>query len=256
MNIAGSIICLILLLAGEVFAKSQPRASANYLSGIKNHDLNKLWFSNPDKKDADILAVTHPTPLGIIGENCQRFYIHYTAVTKCKTNSCQYNVTGKTRVKENICGFSGTITITKTRIYTKQFDYRYKQGFVECAINFKEDTTQVNSGIFTGKLVTTFYLDEKRMIEYDDLLFGADLYFNNQVQATWTSYATYKSKKVKWGDYRIPGNTGFDVGDGEFMIDDKYVKNGWQNYKAARSGDPENAATKNAESAEAIEWWK
>ena len=40
------------------------------------------------------------------------------------------------------------------------------------------------------------------------------------------------------------------------MIDDKYVKNGWQNYKAVRIGDPENAATKNAEFAEAIEWWK
>ena len=256
MNKAGRLIWLILLLVSRLLANAQQPASASYLGGIKNHDLSKLWNSNADKKDTDILAITLPRPLGIIGENCQRFYIHYTTVAKSKTNPCQYNVTGKTKVKDNICSFSGTITITKAGIYTKQFDYRYKQGFVECAINFKEDTTQVNSGMFTGKLVTTFYLDEKRMIEYDDLLFGADLYFNNQVQATWTSYATYKSKKVNWGDYRIPGNTGFDVGDGEFMIDDKYVKNGWQNYKAARSGDPENAATKNAESAEAIEWWK
>ena len=87
-------------------------------------------------------------------------------------------------------------------------------------------------------------------------MFGADLYFNNQCEANWTSYTTNKSKKVNWGDYRIPGNTGFDICDGEFMIDDKYVKNGWQNYKASRSDDPENAATKKAERAEAIEWWK
>ncbi len=60
---------------------------------------------------------------------------------------------------------------------------------------------------------------------------------------------------MNWGDYRIPGNTGFDIGDGEFMIADKYVNNGWQNYKTARN-DPENVATKNAEQAEVKEWWK
>ena len=65
-----------------------------------------------------------------------------------------------------------------------------------------------------------------------------------------------KTKKVNWGDYRIPGNTGFDIGDGEFIIADKYLHNGWGNYKLAMNGDPENTATKNAVQWEANEWWK
>ncbi len=173
----GMMLGLIIGMALSLTA--QQLKSTNYYGKINNHDLSKLWKTDPDKKELDVLAITVPEPLGFIGENCQRFYIHYTAITKCKTNPCQYNVTGKTKVKDNVCSFSGSITIIKVGIFTTQFDYRYKQGFVECEINFKEDSTLTATGFIKGKLTTKFYLDDKRIIQYDDLLFGADLYFNN-----------------------------------------------------------------------------
>lgn len=230
--------------------------STNYLQEIKKNDLSKCWCTDKSAANNSDLQTMLPEPIGFIGEQYQRFFIHYITITKSVTNPYQYNVTGKTKVKENICDFSGIITIVKAGIYTKQLDNRYKQGFVECEVDFKEDGKQVATGFIKGKLTTKFYLDEKRSAQYDDLLFGADLYFNNQCAASWTSYSTKKSRKVNWGDYRIPGNTGFDIGDGEFVIADKYVNNGWQNYKLATSGDPEDEATKTALISEALEWWK
>lgn len=250
-----SIIAFALLL-GSLSLKSQQPAYKEFLAGIKKYDLAKLWYNDSRTSVNKNIEATLPEPLGFIGETYQRFFVHYNTVSRCKTNPCQYHIKGKTMVRNTIRNFSGSITIKMAGIYLKQFDYRYRQGFVICDLHFKEDSTQTATGIFTGTLSTNFYLDEADHIQYDDLLFGADLYFNNQCEANWTSYTTNKSKKVNWGDYRIPGNTGFDIGDGEFMIDDKYVKNGWQNFKASRSDDPENAATKKAERAEAIEWWK
>ncbi len=248
-------LSMVLFLFFTSVSQAQMK-STNYLQGIKKNNLSKCWCMEKSEANNPDVETMLPEPIGVIGEQCQRFFIHYTSITKSLTNPYQYNVTGKTKVKENICDFSGTITIVKAGIYTKQLDNRYKQGFAECVVNFKEDNQQAATGFITGKLTTKFYLDEKRNAQYDDLLFGADLYFNNQCEASWTSYSNKKTRKVNWGDYRIPGNTGFDVGDGEFAIADKYANNGWQSYKLATAGDPEKEATKKAIAAEAKLWWK
>jgi len=244
---------LFLLWASVYHARQN---STDYIQEIRKHDHSKCWHNDVGTSDSIGLQTMLPEPIGVIGDRYQRFFIHYNTITKSGTNPYQYRVTGKTKVKENICDFSGTITILKAGLYTKQFDYRYKQGFAECLVNFNENSIQPSAGFIKGKLTTKFYLDENGNIQYDDLLFGADLYFNNQCEASWTSYTSKISRKVNWGDYRIPGNTGFDIGDGEFMIAEKYVNNGWQNYKLAINGDPENEATKKAAQTEVLEWWK
>ncbi len=250
-----SSIITFILLVGSLAGKSQQPANKDFLAGIKKVDLAKLWYNDSSASENKNVEVTLPEPLGFIGETYQRFYIHFNKVSRCKTNPCQYNVKGKTMVKNTIRNFSGTITIKAAGIYLKQFDYRYQQGFVKCDLNFKEDSTQTSTGIFKGTLTTKFYLDDADAIQYDDLLFGADLYFNNQCEAEWKSYTTGKTKIVNWGDYRIPASKGIDIGDGEFMIADRFVKNGWQNYKQSR-GNPEDSATGAAERKEAWEWWK
>ncbi len=230
--------------------------STNYLQGIRKNDVSNCWFNETNDTISLEKQTMLPEPIGFIGEQYQRFFIHYITITKSLTNPYQYHVTGKTKVKENICDFSGTISIVKAEIYAKQLDNRYRQGLAECTVDFKEDARLVATGFIKGKLTTKFYLDEKGNAQYDDLLFGADLYFNNQCEASWTSYSSKKTKKVNWGDYRIPGNTGFDIGDGGFMIADKYVNNGWQNYKRSTGDDPEDEATKKAIQSEAQLWWK
>lgn len=197
-----------------------------------------------------------PEPLGFIGDNYQRFYIHYTSVTKSKTNPYEYMVSGKTKVKENICTFKGTILIKEAELYKESDDPRYKQGNVVCQVKFYEDSSQPSSGFMQGTLTTYWYLDNKRNIHYDALMAFADSFSNNECTGTWTSYKTKKNKKCNWGDYRIPDCGDLDIGAGEFSVNDKYVSSGWQTYRKAWIGDPNLAETKKARAEELQQWWK
>ncbi len=60
--------------------------------------------------------------------------------------------------------------------------------------------------------------------------FIADGFSNNQFTGSWTSYKTNASKKCNWGDYRIPECGDLDIGAGEFIVNEKYIKNGWTSY--------------------------
>jgi hypothetical protein len=58
-----------------------------------------------------------PEPLGFIGVNYQRFYLHYTSVRPAPGQHYGYQVSGKTQVKTNVCPFTGTITVVKAQLY-------------------------------------------------------------------------------------------------------------------------------------------
>jgi len=101
-------------------------------------------------------------------------------------------------------------------------------------------------------------IDNKRNFRYDALNFDADGFNNNQFIGTWTSYRTQSIKKCNWGDYRIPEcnwKNGCDIGAADFSISDKYLKNGWENYRLAMN-DPEKPETQKARQKEAEKWWK
>ncbi|MEO6819456.1 MAG: hypothetical protein ABI204_06995 [Ginsengibacter sp.] len=235
---------------------SQKKVSTDYYAAVKKADLSKLWFNDEKQPENDSISVTLPEPLGFIGENYQRFYIHFISVKKSAANPYQYIVTGKTKVKENISSFSGIINVVKAGIYKKQVDKSYKQGFVECNVIFYEDSLQKSAGFFKGKLTSNFFLDERNLVWYDDIELGADGFFNNQCEAIWTSYKTLKSKKCNWGDYRIPQSKALDSGDGEFAVNKKYDLFGWKNYRIAWSDDPWVKGTGQPREAENKHWWE
>ena len=84
----------------------------------------------------------------------------------------------------------------------------------------------------------------------------ADGFYNNQFVGTWTSYKTNSSKKCHWGDFRIPESGDLDSGDGEFIVNEKYAKNGWSNYITAHSyGYPISNETQKAQEIEKEKWW-
>lgn len=123
------IICL--LISGVVHG--QKRASSDYYAQIKDYNLAHLWRATKVHMD-DIEGypgtdVPFPEPLGYIGSNYQRFYIHYISVVKDTINPYRYLVTGKTRVGNNVCSFTGAITINKAVLYKPQ-DARDKKGVV------------------------------------------------------------------------------------------------------------------------------
>ncbi len=99
-------IALLLFLATCNLA-GRTQASADYSRQIASVDLSELWVSQQllIEENGQEQFIPRPEPLGFIGENYQRFYIHFIAAHRNPTNNLQYLVTGKTKVRSNICFF-------------------------------------------------------------------------------------------------------------------------------------------------------
>ncbi len=248
---------LILIVGIWMSLLSVGQDTTDFYSQIKNFNLVSIF--SPDSfltegPEVDKQKVKRAEPFGFIDTNYTRFYIHFISAIKNKNNSYEYNITGKTKVKNNICDFRGRITFEKAKLYIDPEFPEIKQGFALGQILFYEDSTQTGSGFIKGKLKTFFYLDKKGKLKYNSLMWDADGFSNNQYVCTWTSYKTRKSKKCNWGDYRIPESGDFDIGAGEFSPADKYLKNGWQSYRDAYFRDPDKKNDK-ALQEEEKKWW-
>ena len=254
------LVLSIRLLGGQTFA--QDTTTSDFFTQIKNYDLSVVMtadsiFANEEK------MIKRSEILGFIGDNYQRLHIHFISIIQNPSNPYEYFAYGKTKVKESICSFQGTITVTKSRLY-KESDIpvdkdglpHYKQGYAECEVNLYEDSKQKSAGFFFGKLKMGFLIDDKGQFRYDAISYVADEFCNNQFVGSWTSYGTKSTKKSNWGDYRIPESGNLDIGVGEFSVDEKYVKNGWENYRLAWSTYPETQEVINAKQKEKEEWWK
>jgi len=246
-------ILIISILSWILPAKGQSAKSVGYFTSIKNHNLSKLWCADSIQVEGNGDKIPFPEPLGYIGNNYQRFYIHYITVSKNKENPYQYKVYGKTKVKDNICTFNGTITIKKAILYKESDDPNYKQGSVICDIIFYEDSIQKSSGVIKGTLTSDFYLDKKEKLYYDALMIVADGYYNNQCKTTWSSYRTKAVKKCNWGDFRMPDSKELDGGAGDVVISEKFANNGWATFVDTYSIDQKKA--EKAIKIEKTKWW-
>jgi len=200
--------------------------------------------------DDESIKIKRPEPLGYIGDTFQRFQIHITTISKSQANPYEYKITGKTKVKNNICRFSGIITITAATWKNPTEDIgfsNYRFGHIISKIIIYEDKNDAGSGIIQGNLTTEVYLDDKNRFQYDALMLVADGFSNSMFIGTWTSYKTGKTKKCNWGDFRIPESADLDVGTGEFSPNSKYSEYGWGEYRTLLISNKEEEKT---------EWWR
>ena len=251
-------IITFLFLLFTIFVYGQDIKTSDFTDQIKNYDISDLLTLSKFQIENDTTTVERPEPLGYIGENFQRFHIHFISAIQNPNNKFQYFIYGKTKVNENICTFQGTLTIEKSRTYDVGDIPTLKQGFAKGQYEFFEDPDQKGSGILKGNFRTDFYISEQGKLKYDALAFIADGFENNQFEGTWTSYKTGNSKKCNWGDYRIPEcnwQNGCDTGAGEFSINDKYLMNGWENYKLACGFSPAKPEVIKAREKEKEKWW-
>jgi len=252
--------CLLVgLLARPLGAPAQaPPPGTDYLVPLKTKDLGYLWSANQmvfyGTKGSDN---AFPEPLGFIGANYQRFYLHYTSVRPAPGQPYVYQVAGKTRVKANGCAFTGTITVVKAQLYkAPNVSYpQFREGELTCRVELAEDRRQPGSGTISGTLTTYFYLDAQGQPRYNTLE-PVDGFNNNQCVATWTSYTTRQRKPCHWGDFKIPESGDLDFSVSDFEVAKKYVPNGWQTYMAALEGNGEGPQTRQARTEEKRAWWK
>ncbi len=242
--------------------------SVTYLHAQKN----SLEFKNQilasgyvDKKDiiseflkydiAPILTQASNTQVfGFIGDNYQRIRIKLISVIKNKDNPVQYFVYGKSMVKENICEFQGTMTITNVFNSKDPEMEGIKNGTVIGEYLFFVDVAQKHVGQFKGVFSSHWYIDKDGSLKYNNLNDDSDEFNNNQFVGTWTSYSGTLTKICNWGDWRIPMSGDLDMGAAEFGPSQKYSANGWSTYQETMTGD--KAKSEKARAIENAEWWK
>jgi hypothetical protein len=235
------------------------RLQSEELSGRKNelpqslnYDYSSIWLTDTRNN--------YPQN-GVIGVNYQRIEMYIGKVTKSKDRADTYLVTGKSKVNNNICDFSGEIRLIKL-FYNDCYDdsdpnERPKNAKPQkCAVLFAEyvfyeDAAQNHTGVFNGIMECSVRADKTKML-LDESRDFSDGYSNRTFVGTWTEYKTKKPKRCIWGDYRLPLTPGFDCGDGEMIVCDEYINYGWQSYQDGSEWDV-NEKTKRVERKN--KWW-
>lgn len=248
-------IIIPVLLAFHALVYGQDIKTSEFTGEIGKYDVSDLWTLERFQIEDGGTTVERSGPLGYIGDNYQRFYIHFISAIQNPKNPLEYFIYGKTRVKENICSFQGTIVVTQSRTYDEGDVAHLQQGFVMGIYEFFEDPDQKGTGILKGNFRSDFYIDKDNKMKYDAIAFVGDGYENNQFEGTWTGYRSATPKKCNWGDYRIPDSDDFDMGAGEFAPGDEYKKNGWENYSLAWGYPPDRSDVKEAMQKEKARWW-
>ena len=168
----------------------------------------------------------------------RRLEINFLKIEKSTTNDSLYIAKGKTKVGKNVRLFEGDIKIKHVYFFAEhskglEDDMVGKiksQGIIIADYYFREDKKLSATGIFEGKVLLRWYINNKGVFLFDDIEEYSDDYRNNQFVGTWTSYKTGVKKVANWGICRIPCSGDLDIGAAEFSPAPEYRKYGWEDY--------------------------
>ncbi|RYY25027.1 MAG: hypothetical protein EOP41_05465 [Sphingobacteriaceae bacterium] len=238
--------------------RAQPAGTANFLNQVKNYNLQSLWRAGSLRLLSLKQNEPFPEPYGTLGKNYQRFYIHYTSVTKNQANPYCYQVQGKTRVGNKVQPFTGTITVTQAGLYKPGTAYTpetykgYKRGQLICNVSLTETGQTPGAETIKGVLTTNFCINAQNQLLYDTLDFGIDGYLNNYFTGTLTNSGK-PAQKLNYGDFNLLGSVFSDVGG--ITVPPEYEKYGWQSFVNAIPNDIKPAG-KAAVAEEKRQWWR
>ncbi|AZQ64724.1 hypothetical protein EI427_21100 [Flammeovirga pectinis] len=113
-------IIALTVFCGQVIGQENRSPNQWYNDFISNYGLD----SKESKSEligydfSELFLKTSSTEIfGIIGDKMQRIQIKWISINKDINNPEKYYVYGKTRVKSNVCGFTGVIEIKTIRLY-------------------------------------------------------------------------------------------------------------------------------------------
>lgn len=166
-------------------------------------------------------------PIGFRGNDCQRFYIYYDSV--CHKGNGVYEVVGRTRYRDTIRLFTGTLTLDSLRLNNEDYLPEYGEfGSLYGHYQYDEDEFS-GGGVLSGKMRIDFAKVNGRYY-YDAFMLIADGYDNNQYEGVWSSNNLSRLEKCNWGDFWIPDSRGLESGVAEFIPRDSCLDRGWQVY--------------------------
>jgi len=190
------------------------------LEVIENTDIGFIWGGE----------LSQFNRLGYIGDQYQRFQIHFLSVIQNFDNPYEYFLYGKTNVQDNICQFQGSLQITEISIIEDEEYPQFLRVYLGGNYVLFEDQSCLYSGALRGDFDSYVYLDDRGTIFYDNLEEEEDDYANNQFYGDWENYFADETKSCNWGDHRIPFSAGLDMGPEEFKPSFQYLENGWSEY--------------------------
>lgn len=250
---------LILVSACSPSAKQAQQQPLSLLDSFKRSNLQQVFLTDSfyNFEDGQYERHQRSQPLAFIDSNFQRLYIHFNSVQKNPNNALEYLCSGATRVHNTICHFKGSLKIKNAFATRNEFaDSLHHCATIIFDVKLYEDSIEFESGFFSGQLEYDVLLDSKFNVIYDGLEFYSDNYSNNRFTGQWQNYKTGEIKICGWGDYRIPNSNDLDIGTGEFSVNDRFVKNGWQDYMNTWGTHGDTARTNKARANESLQWWK
>jgi hypothetical protein len=164
--------------------------------------------------DLTKLPLTDRSFDAILGNDEQQMEIVFLTMKKKSKN--EYEVTGKSKVKTNICDFKGTMKVQKEEELDTEGENAFAHGQAIGTYLFSEDKKQKGTGTFKGEFKIA-WANWENGIGFADFGFGDAVSF----KGSWTSYTTGKSKKADWCNVGWCGTKTFNDG-GEPVIDEKY----------------------------------
>ena len=264
-----ALFALCLLLAAPTFAATtgEPDAAAGQdLSAVLRYQ----------DENGSFLGEKGVGALGVIGTDGRRFRIRFLTVERAPEKPLEYAVSGKTRVGDNICDFTGTAAVEAAEFPPRAPEnaeaYRnHEEGLTPGLIRFRldlaENSDQPGTGRLTGFMDCDVVRDGNGVVKTDTAMLGADGYDNNRFVGQWTSYKTGQSKPVNFGAFRIPHEglpeeLRIDSGVGEFVPEEKLASDpnsGWADYRVCMFGmrfPKEYPGAVAACEREFREWWR
>lgn len=187
------------------------------------------WASSYHFDTNSIFCTINHDQQGVIGSLYRRIDLHISEVTATE-DPLKYLVKGKSKVGENICDFTGTVTLLYLYEIIKNADVP-GGGMLLAHYEFFEDSTQHHVGVFKGVFECDVVIDQdKRTVKFSDAHMSANGYYNRTYIGTWQGYNGGAAKKCIWGDFRLPFTFGFSHGAGNMRVSKRYEKYGWKSY--------------------------
>ena len=171
---------------------------------------------------------------GVLGDKYDRIEIYINPQVE-RTDSLTFKVTGKSKVKKNICDFTGEIHVEHIyNVWERANDPDSPDYYLMvCNYLFKEDEEQYGTGFFKGTYGVYCYIDEaNKKVCLDIDLGGGDGYNKRNYVGTWQSYKTKAVKRCIWGQCRLPYTFDFDIGDENMRINPKYNSPEWEQWQS------------------------
>jgi len=201
--------------------------------------------------------------LGGFGDDFYKIGIVFTSITK-KNNSL-YEVTGKSKLKGNICDFKGTMEVESSKESVTDYGWLIGiDGHITGKYLFEEDRNQPETGRFEGTFSIVWHRGEMGLpIIFTHISDRTDFDVAATFDGVWKSYRSVLTEKTIWSNnqYSFPFGGGSQL---EPTILEKYRSKGWALEIDERPhGNPWSIIfidgknpTKHPEYAEWFEWWK